>query len=245
MVMEKAPIKNLYSVQVTLQPTRVSDTTLSLDPIPLETTDKTLPGIEAGESWTVATDDPEQEIAQKIAEESGSPIPGVTDWLNSIIGTTGDTGPTGPTASFEPETCLIYTPSIAPENPAANLIVGTLTCGMCDGRPIYRYVQEGRMTATPGELHTVTMYMADELEDLIECGGYYECGNDADNNRVKISISCSSKPPNKACMYYDTPSETAPENKVTLETVNTLNRDNNLYRIWFEYTLTTDPPIYD
>ncbi len=71
MPLEKAPIKSLYKALVTLKPIVVTNTSLSTDPIKIETTDKTLPGIEAAETWDIKTDDPEQEISQKVVGKLG------------------------------------------------------------------------------------------------------------------------------------------------------------------------------
>ncbi len=56
---------------MTLQPTRLRNTSLTTDPIPLETTDKALPGIEAAETWTISTDNPGQEVGEKIVGKFG------------------------------------------------------------------------------------------------------------------------------------------------------------------------------
>ncbi|HBT77105.1 MAG TPA: hypothetical protein DEB39_09305 [Planctomycetaceae bacterium] len=71
MTLDKAPIEVLYDAQVTLKPTRLKNTALDMAEIPLETTNKTLPGIEAAEIITISTDSPSQEVAKKIVGKLG------------------------------------------------------------------------------------------------------------------------------------------------------------------------------
>ena len=69
-------VKNAYKVFIFLVPVRVANTAAGMEKIKLKISgNKTMPGIEDGETWQFSTDDPEQEIAETIAGKFGGATP--------------------------------------------------------------------------------------------------------------------------------------------------------------------------
>ena len=62
----RVPFKNLGLARATLVPTRVLNPNATEDPIPLKTTNKSLPGFDDAPIWEIVTDDPAQEVAEKV-----------------------------------------------------------------------------------------------------------------------------------------------------------------------------------
>lgn len=72
MALDRAPIKSLRDVQISLVPTRTTNSDVTMDPINLAYTDMTLPGIESAETWQISTNDPLQEVAETIVGQLGN-----------------------------------------------------------------------------------------------------------------------------------------------------------------------------
>jgi hypothetical protein len=68
--------KSGYNAEVRLRPVTTVNSSLAKTPIRLHVVgNKMMPGFEDGESWTISTDDPEQEIAESIAGKLGGIVP--------------------------------------------------------------------------------------------------------------------------------------------------------------------------
>lgn len=68
---DNAPIKNLGLLRVTLIPVTVTNPDAGNDAIVLNCTKKSLPGVQPANTWTINSDDPEQEIAETVAGKFG------------------------------------------------------------------------------------------------------------------------------------------------------------------------------
>jgi hypothetical protein len=102
-----------------------------------------------------------------------------------------------------------------------------------DGKPIYRRVFEGTLTGAPDTL-TDTNLIATDIRELIRYGGW--CVSKT-NDTYYLSVPFSMIRPDESerfcCMYWDT-------SGLRLHTKSAYDRVDSPYRVWAEYTKTTD-----